>query len=79
MTMQPTVLGFWDGCPLNPMDTPGGMVRRGMTTDQWRQKKKEYSIYGPVAEVSIMIFLTIFGMMVERVVVFFFSTNDIQF
>lgn len=77
--LEPVVIGFWDSCPLNEMDKPGGMVRRGMTTDQWRTKKREMSIYGPVAEVSLMLILTAFGVMVERVVVFFFSTNDIQF
>jgi hypothetical protein len=77
--MEPVVIGFWDSCPLNDMDKPDGMIRRGMTTDQWRQKKREMSIYGPVAEVSLMLILTAFGVMVERVVVFFFSTNDIQF
>ncbi|MCC7503574.1 MAG: hypothetical protein IT229_13660 [Flavobacteriales bacterium] len=76
---QEVVLGFWDSCPLDERDRPGGMVRRGMTTDQWREKQKEMSIYGPVAEVGLMIMLTIFGVMVERVVVFFFSTNDLQF
>ena len=75
---QEVVLGFWDSCPLDERDRPGGMVRRGMTTDQWREKQKEMSIYGPVAEVGLMIMLTIFGVMVERVVVFFFSTNDLQ-
>lgn len=76
---QEVVLGFWDGCPLDERDRPGGMVRRGMTTDQWREKQKEMSIYGPVAEVGLMIMLTLVGVMVERVVVFFFSTNDLQF
>lgn len=76
---QEVVIGFWDSCPLDERDRPGGMVRRGMTTDQWRDKQKEMSIYGPVAEVGLMIMLTIFGVMVERVVVFFFSTNDIKF
>jgi len=78
-SLEPVVIGFWDSCPLNELDKPGGMVRRGMTTDQWRQKKRENSIYGPVAEVSLMLILTAFGVMVERVVVFFFSTNDVQF
>ena len=55
------------------------LTGNNLTTDQWRQKKRENSIYGPVAEVSLMLILTAFGVMVERVIVFFFSTNNVEF